>query len=253
MTDEDRFAEQAPTAGEVAAEVAELGRLAAESWWRGASGLAALALATPVRLAGSIAEGSIDGTVGRGEGRSGRQPALRERGAELLRRSADIHYEQDQHPAYRRILEELAPDEARLLRRLAVTGPQPIVDVRAGLPRANRTVIAGATMIGADAGCRYPERIAAYLDNLSRLGLIENRDEAIGDPSRYQVLEAQPEVAQALKSGGRSARTSRRSLVLTPFGRDFCAACLPVPDREPHPDGVRASIEASPAGTSGPR
>src|SRR5688572_712102 len=38
--------------------------------------------------------------------------ALRERGAELLRLSADIHYEEDSHPAYAQILDVMAPDEA---------------------------------------------------------------------------------------------------------------------------------------------
>ena len=51
--------------------------------------------------------------------------ALRERGAELLRLSADIHYEEDSHPAYARILDVMAPDEARILRLLMENGAQP--------------------------------------------------------------------------------------------------------------------------------
>src|SRR3954454_18864024 len=43
---------------------------------------------------------------------------LRERGAELLARSADVDYEEPAHPAFERILEELAPDEGRILRLL---------------------------------------------------------------------------------------------------------------------------------------
>jgi hypothetical protein len=39
------------------------------------------------------------------------------------------------------------------------------------------------------------------------------------------VLEAQPEVAEALASAGHT-RTVRRSIHLTPFGRDFCELCL---------------------------
>src|SRR3954451_22082307 len=55
---------------------------------------------------------------------------LRERGAELLAQSADVDYEEPAHPAFERILEELAPDEARILRLLCTTGSQPAVDVR---------------------------------------------------------------------------------------------------------------------------
>src|SRR3954454_16591081 len=47
---------------------------------------------------------------------------LRERGFELLARSADIDYDEPAHPAFARILEELAPDEARILRSLYTSG-----------------------------------------------------------------------------------------------------------------------------------
>src|SRR4051794_9817536 len=50
--------------------------------------------------------------------------ALRERGAELLRLSADVTYEEDSHPAYARILDVMAPDEARILRMLMEQGSQ---------------------------------------------------------------------------------------------------------------------------------
>jgi len=153
--------------------------------------------------------------------------SLRSRGEELLRLSADIDYEEETHPAYGRILSQLAPDEARILRLLALQGPQPAIDVRAGLPLASSMIAPGRTMIGAEAGCRYPDRVPAYLNNLYRLGLIWFSREPLSDRLRYQVLEAQPEVLEAMGEGGRTARTVRRSIVLTPFGWDFCDLVLP--------------------------
>jgi Abortive infection alpha len=161
--------------------------------------------------------------------------SLRERGEELLRRSADVNLEEDSHPAYARMLDDLAPDEARILRMLAEQGPQPAVDVRSGiLPLKSTTelVAAGLTMIGTEAGCRHLGDVPAYLNNLFRLGLIWFSREPLEDPLRYQVLEAQPEVTEALSSAGRT-RTVRRSILLTPFGRDFCELCLPGEVREP--------------------
>jgi Abortive infection alpha len=67
-----------------------------------------------------------------GESEATRPRSLRDRGAELLERSADVEYEEEFHPAYERILAQLAPDEARILRLLARRGPQAAVDVRAG-------------------------------------------------------------------------------------------------------------------------
>lgn len=154
--------------------------------------------------------------------------ALRRRGEELLRQSADVSVDVDSHPAYMRILDALAPDEGRILRFLAREGPQPAVDVRAGLPFASALVASGCTMIAEEAGCRHGERVHAYLNNLHRLGLVWFSREPLRDARRYQVLEAQAEVTDALERGGRTARTVRRSIVLTSFGEDFCAICLPL-------------------------
>ena len=147
----------------------------------------------------------------------------------LLSRSADVGYEEDAHPAYARILGELAPDEARILRFLQTEGAQPAVDVRAAkVPLISSELVApGLSMIGAGAGCRHVDRVPAYLNNLYRLGLIWFSREPLEDPLRYQVLEAQPEVLEAMRGAGRGARTVRRQILLTPFGDDFCRVCLP--------------------------
>ena len=132
-----------------------------------------------------------------------------------------------------RILEVLTPDEGRILRFLALSGPQPAVDVRAGLPLASELVSQGRTMIGEEAGCLHRQRVHPYLDNLHRLGLIWFSREPVKEPRRYQVLEAQPDVVEALREGGRLARTVRRSIHLTPFGEDFCEVCLSIDAVEP--------------------
>ena len=163
--------------------------------------------------------------------------ALRERGEELLRMSADVRYEEDSHPAFARILEDLAPDEARILRLLMERGPQPSVDVRSGGPLgvgivATELIAPGLNMIGAEAGARHVDRVPAYLNNLYRLGLIWFSREQVGDHLQYQVLEAQPEVTDAMDAAGRGARTVRRSIHVTPFGADFCQLCIPATTAE---------------------
>lgn len=92
---------------------------------------------------------------------------LRERTSALLETSADVDYEEEVHPAYARIVEELAPDEARILRLLAREGDQAAIDVKTSRPlgAGAETVAPGISMIGA----RYGDRIAAYLNNLFRL------------------------------------------------------------------------------------
>lgn len=227
-----------------------LARIAANVAWQGASEIASAYAegASRVVRAASQGESTADAVqettaelraylrelIGVEEGprsRSGGDAsaeALRSRGEELLRRSADVRVDVDSHPAYMRILDALAPDEARILRFLAREGEQPSVDVRAGLPFASALVAGGRTMIAEEAGCRHGERVQAYLNNLHRLGLVWLSREPLRDARRYQVLEAQAEVADALEKGGRTARTVRRSIVLTSFGEDFCAICLPL-------------------------
>jgi hypothetical protein len=153
---------------------------------------------------------------------------LRERGAELLAQSADVDYAEPTHPAFERILEELAPDEARILRLLATSGAQPSVDVRESKPLgiAAGLIEGGLTMIGSEAGVRSLDRVPAYLNNLYRLGLIWFSREPLEDPLQYQVLEAQPEVLTAM--GQSRSKTIRRSIRLTPFGEEFCEVCLPM-------------------------
>jgi Abortive infection alpha len=232
-------------------------RIAAAAWWRSAG----WTVGTTVRIGSRLVEASVSGQSpaqlfqeggaelrdyarrvlgiveaelgeddSEGEKREDPNALLRKRGEELLRRSADVTDEQDAHPAYARILSELAPDEGRILRLLALEGPQASVDVRAGwLPgdAASELVAPGLSMIGAEAGCRHPDRVHAYLNNLYRLGLVWFSREALKEQGPYQVLEAQPEVVEAMDEGGRT-RTVRRSIHLTPFGQDFCETCLPL-------------------------
>jgi hypothetical protein len=159
---------------------------------------------------------------------------LRERGAELLERSRDVWDDDVAHPAYERILDELAPDEARILLLLLQGGPQPSVDVRTGGPVGmvhSQLVAPGLSMIGSRAGCRHLDQVPSYLNNLFRLGLVWFSREALRDPMEYQVVEAQPDVLAAMHSV-KFPKVVRRSIHLTPFGEDFCRTCLVDEDPE---------------------
>jgi Abortive infection alpha len=236
-----------------------LARLSAAAWWRTLGWTAGTSLRTSSRLLRAAASGEPPGEVFKEAGADARDymrellglmeeederderaeeamsgrdggatpEALRDRGAELLALSADVSFEEDTHPAFARILDQLAPDEARILRMLDRAGPQPAVDVRTGGPLRSQLLAPGLTMIGEEAGLRHLDRVRSYLNNLYRLGLIWFSREELDELSRYQVLEAQPRVADALAAGGRGAKTVRRSIHLTPFGEDFCELCMP--------------------------
>jgi len=157
---------------------------------------------------------------------------LRRRGQALLARSADLDVDIEIHPAFDAVLDQLAPDEARILRVLLENGPQPVVDVqvRSRLRGpARRTLARNQGRLGPEAGCRYPERTETYLDNLGRLGLVRISRDEVGDDDQYQILSVQPAVVQAEAEardlGGR-ARLVRGSVALTAFGAEFVGICL---------------------------
>ncbi len=161
--------------------------------------------------------------------RSASTEELRRRGDALLARSADVYFTEDVHPAYDRILDELAPDEARILRFMALNGPQPAVDVRTNRPLGigSELVQGDLTSVPEQAGVRYPDRARSYLINLNRLGLTLTSDDPVV-LSRYMVLEVQPVVEAALKKAGRAPKIVRKSLRLTEFGEDFCRTCFTI-------------------------
>jgi hypothetical protein len=229
-----------------------LARVAAGAWWRtnlwtanaayratrrlaqaARSGESAAALIDDARseavgaarrilgIADESANGSHPDRVGEAE-------PLRERWEDLVERSTEVTDDEDLHPAFADILGHLHPDEARILRLLATSGPQAAVDVRNWRPLGigSHVVAPGLTMVGQHAGVLHVDRVPAYLANMFRLGLIWFSRDAVDELSPYQVLEAQPEVTEALRRAGRGT-TVRRSIRLTPFGEQFCLACLP--------------------------
>ncbi len=101
--------------------------------------------------------------------------ALRLKGNELLRRSADVDVDDRAHPAYARILDEIAPDEARIPPRLlAREGAQPAVDVRTSqlIGLGSQLVAEGLSMVAQQARLPPSGSGRPYLNNLNRLGLI---------------------------------------------------------------------------------
>jgi hypothetical protein len=154
---------------------------------------------------------------------------LRERGEKLLSKSAEVGRDEGIHPAFPSILDDLAADEARILRLLATEGTQAAMDVRdrGYVPFKSSLVAEHLTRVGADAGCRHPERTPSYLQNLERLGLITFSDDPIDDLKRYQVLEAQPHI-EAARDAARRPKTVYGSLSLSELGVEFCETCLPV-------------------------
>lgn len=153
---------------------------------------------------------------------------LRKRGDALVRISCKPEYQRrDVHPSFSNILDELLPDEARILRFLAVAGTQPAIDVRTKslFQVGSVKLVGGVNMISEMSGCKWTDRGYQYLANLARLGLIDFSKEPIDDYRRYALLEVQPIVVERTV-GVAKFISIFRSIGLTSFGRQFVASCI---------------------------
>jgi hypothetical protein len=146
-----------------------------------------------------------------------------------------------EHPAFAMMLQSLTPDEARILRFLAVAGAQPAIDIRTKTPFGigSERLAGGVNLIAEMAGCTRPDRDRHYLANLNRLGLVRFSEEPVTDRRRYAFVEAQPKATEPMERA-RKARTVYRSIYLSLFGEQFCETCF---DLEGYDAGGWASAD----------
>lgn len=177
-----------------------------------------------IRSATWNALGLDEGTGG------GRQDSenLKEIGDRLIEVSWDPKAQpKGSHPSFRLILQSITPDEARILRFLAVAGPQPSQDVRTKTPFniGSERLAGGINMVAEMAGCTYVEQSQEYLDNLNRLGLVRFSEEPVTDFRRYSMLSAHPRSIEAMHMVKKFYFVFR-SIYLSSFGQSFCENCF---------------------------
>jgi hypothetical protein len=172
---------------------------------------------------------------------------LRELFANLIATSMDAARSDLAHPSFVSMLQQITPDEARMMSHMAVVVREPAVQARCvvelfeGRGMSNRIVLARFNLLGIRAGCECPDRADAYITNLERLGLllVSTGEGAISftNKAEYKVLEEHPLVVKALEAQERRTvpegvyRPDRRQIVpglimLTPLGRQFCDVCV---------------------------
>ncbi|WP_169584454.1 Abi-alpha family protein [Antrihabitans stalactiti] len=169
--------------------------------------------------------GSVGGLL---PGKEDSDDALRSRGEKLIARSQIPDYTfGGRHPAFSYILEQMNPDEARIVRFLYKAGVQPAIDIRTKtlFQIGSERILGGVNLIALQASCRWPKAGREYLANLNRLGLVRFSAEPVADIRRYSVLEVQDEAMDAIESV-KSAICIYRSIYLSQFGRQFAEICF---------------------------
>ena len=91
--------------------------------------------------------------------------------------------------------------------------------------------LANASTIGRSAGVTTPDNVPTYLTRLHGLGLVEFGPEDEKLSTQYEILAADDAVRQARRTGGTGRRNPaklvRKTVRLSPLGRDFWAAADP--------------------------
>jgi hypothetical protein len=162
---------------------------------------------------------------------TGHEETLRELYANLLATSIDSETAASAHPAFVDMIKNMAPDEAKIMRFFATTGAQPVVDLKVTLKDGGGFVILhrNVSLIGVQAGCQHPVFCPNYLDNLSRLGLVEvPYGYHLKDEKSYEPIETNAEVLkikEQVKDHGVFG-IDRKKIEVTNLGRQFITACV---------------------------
>jgi hypothetical protein len=144
---------------------------------------------------------------------------------------------------YHRILDQLSPDEARILGALSDGHASPLLHVRPLSPAGilGEPTLENASLIGKMANVSLPQLTPQYVTHLLALGLVQVGSERSSLKDDYQILMADPGVLKASRKATRgpiSPRYEKHTLRLSPLGRSLWAACFPEPPESSGGDGA---------------
>lgn len=165
---------------------------------------------------------------------TGHEETLRDLYANLLAASMDAKTASSAHPGFVEIIKQLTPDEARMLNFFSEAGSLPLITIKSQSEEQEggfTDVFTNFSLFGQNAGCEHSHLSPSYLDNLSRLGLIELHNDKFYTVSElYEALENHPSVSEIKKQideqDGVRAEIQRGMVDLTNLGNQFIKACV---------------------------
>jgi len=153
-------------------------------------------------------------------------PTLRDKLQMLLARALEQSTTAATQALHHRILDDLHPDEARLLGALSDGSASALVHVRArsrsGLP--GKLLLENACLIGRTANVTLPQLTPLYVGHLLSWGVVEIGPEDPALKDDYQILMADSAVLKAVKAGSHgpiTPRVERLTLRMSRLGNDL--------------------------------
>ena len=155
----------------------------------------------------------------------------------LLDRAVGQNTATSRQELFHKILDQIVPDEARIISALSDGSTSPMLNVyartRAGL--GVEVVLENMSLIGKTANLALPQLTPMYVSHLLSLGLVESGPEDSGMKDEYEILGADTAVLQAIKAAGRGpipARIDKYTLQLSGLGLELWAAASAPRERE---------------------
>jgi hypothetical protein len=147
----------------------------------------------------------------------------------LLERALEQSTETSRQELHHRILDQLLPDEARLLSALSDGSAYPLVHVyarsKSGL--TGEPLLENACLVGKMANLTLPQLTPFYVSHLLARGLVQVGPEDTALKDDYLILMADNAVLKAVKAGSLgpiSPRVERLTLEMSPLGAGLWAA-----------------------------
>ena len=163
------------------------------------------------------------------------EPEIRELYANLLANSMNAVVKNGVHPGFVEIINQLSPDEAKILRYFSVHKVIPTITLRAENENGEGVdVIKNFSDIGEKSQCEETYNLNKYFDNLIRLGLVCSAESmsSLTDKKLYEPLKNHPAMEKQKKSVENRPVPynkpiySESFLYLSDYGKAFCGICL---------------------------
>lgn len=160
---------------------------------------------------------------------------IRELYANLLVNSMNNVVKKGVHPSFVEIINQLSPDEAKILRHFSEHRTIPTITLRAENEKHEGVdIIKNFSDVGEVCGCEDKYDLNKYFDNLTRLGLIGSPGSmsSLIDKVRYDSLKVHPAMEQFkalienMPAPYNKVRFRESYLYLSDFGQTFCSVCL---------------------------
>ena len=155
----------------------------------------------------------------------------------LLDRAIGQNTASSRQELFHKILDQIVPDEARIISALSDGSRSPLLNVyartRAGL--GVEVVLENMSLIGKTANLALPQLTPMYVSHLLSLGLVESGPEDSAMKDEYEILAADTAVLQAIKTASRGpipARIEKYTLQLSGLGLELWAAASVPRERE---------------------